>query len=80
MAFAKNGRDGRIRTYDPLLPKQMRYQAALRPEEQNYSRLLTITSKTTTLRVLHALKKVRHDPQFGQTYRQVAVPKPVYCL
>jgi hypothetical protein len=26
------------------------------------------------------LKKVRHDPQFGQTYRQVAVPKPVYCL
>ncbi len=26
------GRDGRIRTYDPLLPKQMRYQTALRPD------------------------------------------------
>ena len=27
------GRGGGIRTHDPLLPKQMRYQAALRPEE-----------------------------------------------
>jgi hypothetical protein len=27
-----NGRDGRIRTGDPLLPKQMRYQAAPRPD------------------------------------------------
>ncbi len=26
------GRGGRIRTCDPLFPKQMRYQAALRPE------------------------------------------------
>ena len=32
MIFRKNsGRGGRIRTSDPLLPKQMRYQAALRP-------------------------------------------------
>jgi hypothetical protein len=30
--FQKNGRRGRIRTYDPLLPKQMRYQAALRAD------------------------------------------------
>ena len=29
----KTGRGGGIRTHDPLLPKQMRYQAALRPEE-----------------------------------------------
>ena len=29
----KYGRGGGIRTHDPLLPKQMRYQAALRPEE-----------------------------------------------
>ena len=29
---AKAGRGGRIRTCDPLLPKQMRYQAALRPD------------------------------------------------
>ncbi len=26
------GRGGGIRTHDPLLPKQMRYRAALRPE------------------------------------------------
>ena len=28
----KPGRAGRIRTDDPLLPKQMRYQAALQPD------------------------------------------------
>ncbi len=28
----KIGRGERIRTSDPLLPKQVRYQAALRPE------------------------------------------------
>ena len=31
--FINTGRGGGIRTHDPLLPKQMRYQAALRPEE-----------------------------------------------
>ena len=35
----ENGRGGEIRTRDPLLPKQMRYQAALRPEEVDYNRL-----------------------------------------
>ena len=28
----KSGREGEIRTRDPLLPKQVRYQAALLPE------------------------------------------------
>ena len=28
------GRDGVIRTHDPLHPMQVRYQAALRPDEQ----------------------------------------------
>ncbi len=28
----ENGRDGKIRTCDPLYPKQVRYQAALRPD------------------------------------------------
>ena len=32
-SLEKLGRGGGIRTHDPLLPKQMRYQAALRPEE-----------------------------------------------
>lgn len=27
-----NGRGERIRTFDPLVPNQMRYQAALRPD------------------------------------------------
>ena len=31
------GRGERIRTFDPLVPNQMRYQAALRPD----SRILT---------------------------------------
>ena len=31
--YFNSGRGGGIRTHDPLLPKQMRYQAALRPEE-----------------------------------------------
>src|SRR5438270_14072421 len=30
-----NGRGGGIRTPDPLLPKQMRYQTALRPDVQD---------------------------------------------
>ena len=30
--LCKNGRGGEIRTPDPLLPKQLRYQAALHPE------------------------------------------------
>jgi hypothetical protein len=30
--FNKNGRDGGIRTRDPLHPMQVRYQAALRPD------------------------------------------------
>src|ERR1700679_3852770 len=30
VSLTKNGRSGVIRTHDPLLPKQMRYQAALR--------------------------------------------------
>gem|GEM_PF-5464711 len=36
----KNGRGERIRTSGPLLPKQMRYQAALRPEPK-YRKNLT---------------------------------------
>ena len=31
-----NGRGGGIRTPDPLVPNQMRYQAALRPDSAHY--------------------------------------------
>ena len=33
-----NGRGERIRTFDPLVPNQMRYQAALRPDEPVFYR------------------------------------------
>jgi hypothetical protein len=31
-----NGRGSKIRTYDPLVPNQMRYQAALCPDRFNF--------------------------------------------
>ena len=37
-AFIQNGRGERIRTSDPLVPNQVRYQAALRPEPGGLSR------------------------------------------
>ena len=36
-----NGRGERIRTFDPLVPNQMRYQAALRPDIQYSNRMRT---------------------------------------
>ena len=33
---SKSGRGGGIRTPDPLVPNQMRYQAALRPDGNDY--------------------------------------------
>ena len=35
ISFELIGRGGGIRTHDPLLPKQMRYQAALRPDDSS---------------------------------------------
>ena len=32
MRFVRNGRGGGIRTRDPLRPRQVRYQTALRPD------------------------------------------------
>lgn len=39
----KIGRGGGIRTHDPLPPRQMRYQAALRPD--------CFISKTTSIKI-----------------------------
>ena len=41
-----NGRGGQIRTDDPLLPKQMRYQAALRPDFINLTPLAAAAYST----------------------------------
>ena len=51
------GRGGGIRTHDPLLPKQMRYQAALRPEEAR------ILQAERTLVNHHLDDKSRYDTQ-----------------
>src|SRR5208283_5048668 len=48
-----NGRGGGIRTPDPLLPKQMRYQAALRPDSSfdcNPDRLSSTRSSPAPVR------------------------------
>jgi hypothetical protein len=39
LTLMKNGRGDRIRTYDPLVPNQMRYQAALHPDKALFYRL-----------------------------------------
>jgi hypothetical protein len=36
-SLGRNGRGGEIRTPDPLVPNQMRYQAALRPDLNHFS-------------------------------------------
>ena len=41
MRSEKNGRDGEIRTRDPLHPMQVRYQAALRPDLKSNGGTLT---------------------------------------
>ena len=40
MQLGKFGRGDRIRTYDPLRPRQVRYQAALRPDFQSIKGVL----------------------------------------
>ena len=42
--LCKTGRGGRIRTADPLLPKQMRYQAALHPDLCEHNRKTPVKS------------------------------------
>src|ERR1043165_1653485 len=43
------GRGGRIRTCDPLLPKQMRYRAALRPDGSGPGYTLRIAPSTVSI-------------------------------
>ena len=44
-----NGRGERIRTFDPLVPNQMRYQAALRPDSKYSNRLRTARILSTQI-------------------------------
>ena len=54
----KNGRGGEIRTPDPLLPKQLRYQAALHPDSV-FSRAML---RSSTLKVNDLDKKSHSLP------------------
>jgi hypothetical protein len=67
-----DGRGGRIRTSDPLLPKQMRYQTALRPVFQPLEQLLAImcgagsaSGQPSALeeRVLHTVSCLDAEPR-----------------
>jgi hypothetical protein len=56
------GRGGRIRTADPLLPKQMRYQAALRPDRTEHGffyRLLADTARILRFRKTEQCGNIR---------------------
>jgi hypothetical protein len=45
--LVKSGRGGQIRTGDPLRPRQVRYQAALRPDSLNYLTPLELSTRIT---------------------------------
>ncbi len=57
--FCFFGRGDRIRTYDPLVPNQMRYQAALRPDSailtHNHWMLSTLDTATNPLKGVRVL-------------------------
>jgi hypothetical protein len=50
MSLILNGRGERIRTSDPLVPNQVRYQTALRPEIGMLSGMLTAGMQSATRR------------------------------
>ena len=50
------GRGGGIRTHDPLLPKQMRYQAALRPDTRK--RILSSPGNPHQIKGLYSTNKL----------------------
>ncbi len=62
----KTGRADRIRTCDPLLPKQMRYQAALQPDLIPGRALVGLT--------LESIAKYRGEPPRGQITRFRGAP------
>jgi hypothetical protein len=70
-----HGREDRIRTCDPLLPKQMRYQTALLPDllgapDMSRTRNLQIRSLTLYPIELRAQSIVTtHLKPFGGSYR-----------
>ena len=58
-----HGRGGGIRTPDPLLPKQMRYQTALRPDGMlRLYREMVFSWRMPAGRGAGLMRLVKHDP------------------
>ena len=62
--FWEFGRGDRIRTYDPLVPNQMRYQTALRPERFNYS-IDLLKKASPTIQIPKVLRLPRYGIEIG---------------
>ncbi len=73
---ARNGRGERIRTSDPLLPKQVRYQAALRPEFRAARAGIRLTSQAAHTRVTRAQPHRHRLLKFSRKARRCAFPPP----
>ena len=72
------GRGGRIRTADPLLPKQMRYQTALRPDRTEHGvfyRLLADTARILRFRKTEQCGNIREfrDEKSRNVAERIAV-------
>jgi hypothetical protein len=68
-----NGRGGEIRTPDPLVPNQMRYQAALRPDFYHFSVLLRSSPNLLFLAAIcpkDSAEDVHGKPRYEQRWDQ----------
>ncbi len=59
--FYFDGRGDRIRTYDPLVPNQMRYQAALRPDSIIVTRKSSVFESETHV-IARSSERTHHNP------------------
>ena len=53
----QHGRGGGIRTPDPLVPNQMRYQTALRPDSQQFTAFISRHSETLMMHKVNVHSK-----------------------
>ena len=59
---SKTGRECRIRTYDPLVPNQVRYQTALIPENFNILKMLEELLRYLKQLLMHLLYLMQLEP------------------
>ena len=71
--FSLNGRGDRIRTYDPLVPNQMRYQTALRPEDLHSN----LNSCRGNHDALYCLNRIKLQFNAGDLYAPDSIATPL---